>query len=101
MMGRRFAGSPYALGIDMWMLGMESAMVIGMRTLKLAAGGAAGDRESRRMIEEKLAAAAQLPVVLAASGAATPEALTRSAVRHYSKKVRANRKRLSGQSTSA
>ncbi len=97
MTRRRRATSPYALGMDMWMLGMESAMVIGMRTLKLAAGGAAADKEARGMIAEKLSAAAELPAVLAASGATSPQALTRSALRHYKKKVRANRKRLSGQ----
>jgi hypothetical protein len=88
----------YSLGMDMWMLGFDSAMVIGMRTLKLAAGGTAADSETHRMIAEKLAAAAELPLVLATSGATSPEALTRSAVHHYSKKVRANRERLSGSS---
>jgi hypothetical protein len=96
MTGRRRPGNPYALGIDMWQLGMESAMVIGLRTLKLAAGGAAAKTETERMIAEKIAAAAELPLALAASGATSPEALTRTTLRHYSRKVRANRKRLSG-----
>jgi 6-phosphogluconolactonase/glucosamine-6-phosphate isomerase/deaminase len=73
-------------------------MVIGMRTLKLAAGGAAAKSESQRMIAEKIAAAAELPFALATSGGTSPEALTKSTLRHYTKKVRANRKRLSGQS---
>lgn len=97
MTKRRRPASGYALGMDMWMLGMESAMVIGMRTLKLAAGGAAADAESRQMVAEKLAAAAELPQVLARSGTISPEALASTAVRHYSRKVRANRKRLAGQ----
>ncbi len=101
MTRRKRAADPYALGMDMWMLGMESAMVIGMRTLKLAAGGAAADKEARGMIAEKLAAVAELPAVLAASGATSPQALTSSALRHYTKKVRANRKRLSGPSSRA
>lgn len=91
----RGAAAPYALGLDMWLLGMESAMVIGLRTLKLAAGGPAGEIESRRMVVEKIAALAELPLVLARSGQASPEALTRSALRYYTRKVRANRRRLS------
>ncbi len=100
-MTRATATNAYALGMEMWLLGMESALVIGLRTIKLAAGGAAADRESRRMVAEKISAAAELPLVLAASGITSPEALTRSAVRHYSKKVHANRKRLSGRSAKA
>lgn len=102
-MARRRAPSvsAYALGMDMWMLGMESAVVIGLRTMKIAAGGAAATAETERMFTEKIAAAAELPLALAASGGTSPAALTRSTLRHYSKKVRANRKRLSSPTETA
>ena len=84
------------LGLNLWMLGMDSAAVIGLRSIKLAMGGAGADKESRLMIAEKLAAAAQLPLVLAGSAATSPSGVARTAVRHYATKVRANRRRLSG-----
>lgn len=90
------AANAYSLGMDMWMLGMESAMVIGLRAIKLAAGGSAATTESERMIAEKIAAAAELPLALANYGDISPVALTRLTLRHYTKKVRANRKRLAG-----
>lgn len=98
MTRRLAAATAFELGVDMWMLRLESTTVIGLRTLKLAAGGATIERESRRMVEEKLAAVADLPAVLATLRAITPEGLTSSALHHFSKKVRANRKRLSGRS---
>ena len=83
-----------ALGMDLWMLGLESAAVIGMRSFKLAMGGDATGAETQRMVAEKITAAAELPMVMAGAGP-SPEAAMKSAVRHYTKKVRANRRRLS------
>jgi hypothetical protein len=70
-------------------------MMIGLRTIKIAAGGAAAEKESQQMIAEKITAAVELPLKLANSGATSPAAMTKSTLRHYSKKVRANRRRLS------
>ena len=95
------AVNPFFLGLDAWLLGMDSAMVIGLRTLKIAGGGAAAHQESQDMVTEKLLAMVELPLKLARSGVTSPVAVTQSALRHYSKKVRANRKRLSKGNTSA
>jgi hypothetical protein len=89
------AAKAHALGMDMWMLGLESATVIGLRTMKMALGGAAAEKEANLMVSEKIAAATQLPMVLAGSAGMSPEALTDATLRHYRKKVRANRRRLS------
>lgn len=85
------------LGWDAWMLGAESASVIGLRTLKLAAGGPAADRESRLMVDEKLEAARALQVMAltGALGFTAPAAVDKT-IKHYRRKVRANRRRLVG-----
>lgn len=77
------------------MLGVESAMVVGLRGLKLAAGGPAAKTESGRMVSEKLDAVVALQA-LALTGrlGATPSAATRKTLRQYARKVRANRRRL-------
>jgi hypothetical protein len=83
------------LGVDAWALGLEASSVIGLRTLKLAAGGPAADTEAKRMVEEKVAAAAELQR-LAMFGALglTPQRAAAKTVAHYRRKVRANQKRL-------
>ena len=103
MTGRKRSrpANPLFLGLDAWLLGLDSAMVIGLRTLRIAGGGAAAHKESQDMVTEKLLAMIELPMKLARSGVTSPVAVTQSTLRHYSKKVRANRKRLSRGSTSA
>lgn len=83
------------LGLSAWALGLEAATVIGLRTARIAAGGAAGAAESRLMVSEKLAAAWELQVK-AASGAlgVTPAGATARTLAHYRRAVRANRRRL-------
>jgi hypothetical protein len=85
------------LGWDAWMLGAESASVIALRASKLAAGGPAADRETRRMIDEKVEAAGALQIlaVTGALGLTAPAAVDKT-IKHYRRKVRANRRRLIG-----
>lgn len=88
--------SPWVqLGWDAWMLGAESASVMGLRTLKIAAGGAAGEAEARRMVSEKIEAAQALQI-MAMTGALgfTAPAAAAKTLTHYRRKVRANRRRL-------
>jgi hypothetical protein len=73
---------------DMAMLAVESQQVIGLRFLKLAAGGPRASAEAQRMVSEKVAAATQ-----AAAGIVMGESSTR-VMKRYRKKVRANRRRL-------
>jgi hypothetical protein len=74
---------------DMFMLGIEAQQVIWLRAMKIAAGGKAGDREALQMISEKLSAAAEAGLSLAAGKSVD------SVVSGYRRKVRANRRRLS------
>jgi hypothetical protein len=89
-------GAWFNLGIDMWMLGAEASGVIALRTLKLAAGGAAASAEAERMVSEKMTTALSLSqqAMLGQLGSTMP-GIGAKAVASYRRKVRANRKRLS------
>jgi hypothetical protein len=71
------------------MLAAESQQVVWLRTVKLAAGGAAAQRETKRMVAEKVAAAKAESMRLMMG--ATPD----SVVKRYRRKVNANVRRLS------
>lgn len=83
------------IGLDTWLLGVEASSVIGLRTLKIAAGGAAAVTESRLMIDEKIDAgwALQAKALSGALGS-TPLGATAGTLAHYRRKVRANQTRL-------
>ena len=82
-------------GYDLWMLGMESAAVMTMRGLKVAAGGAAAEAEMTRMVSEKIQAGFELQALAlrGALGASMPGAVSKT-TKHYRKRVRANHRRL-------
>jgi hypothetical protein len=90
------SASPYAwwqVGFDMWMLGVESSSVIGLRSMRLVAGDT---REAERMVSEKFAAATELGMqVMTGALGASPRPAARKAIAQYRRKVRANRRRLS------
>jgi hypothetical protein len=70
------------------MLALEAQQVVGLRMAKLLMGGAAATKEATSMVTEKVAAAAVMGAKLAMGGSG------RSVIRHYRRKVRANRRRL-------
>ena len=83
------------LSLDAWMLGLEASTVIGLRTMKLAAGGPAAEREAKLMVDEKIEAGRLLGVKAMTGGlGATPEGAAAKTLSHYRRRVRANRKRL-------
>jgi hypothetical protein len=96
-MARRRRANPWLrIGLDAWSLGVEASSVIGLRTLKIAAGGPAADVEARLMVDEKIEAALalQLKALTGGLGASAPGAAAK-VLTHYRRKVRANRRRLS------
>ena len=96
-MTRKTSAHPAQFAFDSWMLGMEAANVIWLRSMRMMGGGALAQREAQLMVSEKLTAGASLPFVLwplIASGA-QPETVAKKALAHYSKPVRANQRRLS------
>lgn len=91
---RAYAGWMKA-GWDMWMLGAEASTVITLRMARMAAGGAAGAAEADLMVSEKVRAAIELQTrFMAGTLGFTPLGATQGTLRHYRRKVAANRKRL-------
>lgn len=88
--------TPWGLAWQAWALGMEAGWVIAMRSMKIAAGGPQAMLETQRMVAEKTASALTLQsmAVSGALGRSGPAVASR-AMKHYSGKVRANRRRLS------
>ena len=85
----------FGMGMETWILGLEMAQVIWMRSGLIALGGAKGEDEARRMVEEKVAANNAFCWALATGGAGyTPASVSRKALSHYGGKVRANGRRL-------
>ena len=83
------------MGLDAWSLGAEASAVIALRMVRLAAGGIESAREMDLMITEKFQAGLELQARLAAPGLGlTPLAGTQTTLRHYRRKVAANKKRL-------
>jgi hypothetical protein len=68
---------------------LEAQHVIGLRVLKVAAGGTAAQAEVVRMMTEKFTALAEGAATLAAGGS------TQAVMRRYRTHVRANARRLS------
>lgn len=84
------------IGFDTWSLGVEASSVIGLRALKIAAGGVAAQAETRLMINEKIEAGWALQAK-ALSGSAlglTAHRATAGTLAYYRRKVRANQRRL-------
>ncbi len=74
---------------DMALLSIEAQQVIGMRLMRIAAGGRGARFENERMVTEKIAAAQDAAMSLMTGG--SPEKV----VRRYRTHVRKNRTRLS------
>lgn len=85
------------IGMDAWALGMEASTVVGLRMFKLALGGPAAPAEAQRMVSEKLEtfASLQAMAMTGALGVTAPGVAGRS-IALYRRRVRANRRRLSG-----
>jgi len=77
-------------------VGWDANVVIAMRLMRLAVGGALAQREAQRMITEKIAATAEAQATaiskMIVGGGMAAAAKSASAV--YQRKVRANRRRL-------
>jgi hypothetical protein len=90
---------PYAgwasAGIDAWALGVEASAVIGLRTARMATGGVDAAAEAQLMVSEKMQSMFELQTALVTGQlGSNPLTGTRKVLRHYRRKVKANRKRL-------
>jgi hypothetical protein len=85
----------FGIGMDAWALAAESNMVIAMRMGAMAMGGPGAAREAERMVSEKVAANMALAMDIATGKFGTsPETITSGSIAHYSRSVKANRRRL-------
>ena len=83
------------LSMNAWRLSYEASTVIGLRTLKLAAGGPAAQAEAERMVAEKVETAWALQTAAVTGGLGfTPAEATARTIARYRRKVRANQRRL-------
>ncbi len=83
-------------GLDAWALGADASAVIALRLAKAASGNDGDGEEARLMIAEKMQAAWEMQLgLLTGRFGATPLARTQKTIRHYRRKVVANRQRLS------
>lgn len=86
-----------AATIAAWSLALDAAVVIGLRSGKIAMGGDAARREAALMVSEKIATVVDLQSALLGGRLGTdPLAMTTAVLDVYTRKVRANRKRLIG-----
>ncbi|MES2336703.1 MAG: hypothetical protein V4537_01250 [Pseudomonadota bacterium] len=90
---------PYAAwataGFDAWMLGWQSAAVMGLRTAKIASGGDPDGTETRLMFAEKIETLVELQTKLMTGGmGTTPLSGSQATLKVYRRKVAANRRRL-------
>lgn len=85
-----------ALATQSAQLGLDAQRVIGLRMMRLAAGGARAEIEAQRMVAEKSAAFVEAQMTLATS-LATGQGhhAAKKILRGYGRKVRANHRRLS------
>lgn len=79
----------WKLGVETTLLALEAQQVVALRTVSLMLGGPAAVLEAQRMVAEKVMAAGETAVTVAAGGE------PRAVVRAYRHKVRANKRRLS------
>jgi len=94
MSGKAYGGWLTA-GFDMWMLGAEAASVMALRTARIAAGGSVGAAEAELMVTEKVRAAIELQTRLMTGAlGTTPLRATQGTLKHYRRKVAANKRRL-------
>ena len=93
---KRSRANPWlGIGWDAWRLSLEAGTVIGLRTLKLAQGGAAGQAEAERMVREKMQAGLDLQALALTGGlGATPASASARTLALYRRRVNANRRRL-------
>ena len=77
-------------------LGLDAWNVIGLRTLRLGAGGRAASLEAQRMLVEKTATmlGAQAAIAMALTSGSSPHATARKVIARYRRRVTTNRRRL-------
>ena len=83
------------VGMDAWLLAVEASSVIALRMMRATTGGAAA--EASRMVNEKIEAGLSLQAKAMTGGLGpTAHGAASRVITHYRRKVKANRRRLTG-----
>ena len=87
----------FTLSLKTVPMGIEAQSVIALRMLRMAAGGARAEAEVGRMVSEKVVAAGEAQVAVAAATLRghKKHVVAGKVLNTYRKRVRANRRRLS------
>lgn len=98
MRRRRPSNPAFTAAMDAARFGLDLWAVIGLRLARLGAGGPAAVLEAQRMVAEKVAAGleAQAAVATTLMTGGSERTARRRAAAVYRRRVRANRRRLSG-----
>jgi hypothetical protein len=85
------------LSFKAFQLGLEAQSVVTLRMMRLASGGSRGQAEASRMVSEKAVAAveAQVAATAAALAGHKDHVIAGKALKVFTKRVRANKRRLS------
>ena len=95
---QRYLFNPwFALTLKTVQLGLDAQSVIALRMIRLGSGGASAKAEMSRMVIEKAAAVAeaQVAATVAVIRGRRDHAVAGKALKVFSKRVRANKRRLS------
>jgi hypothetical protein len=91
----RYRNPWLSFGLQAASMMMEASTVMALRTIRISMGGAAGEAEARKMVEEKVQAGVELATLAATGGlGTTPLSAATKTLAHYRRKVRANNRRL-------
>jgi hypothetical protein len=83
--------------MDAWLLAVEASSVIALRMMRATTGGAAAEAEASRMVNEKIEAGLSLQAKAMTGGLGpTAHGAASRVITHYRRKVKANRRRLTG-----
>jgi hypothetical protein len=88
----------FALTFKMAELGFEAQNIVALRLMRLAAGGSSGQAEATRMVGEKISALGEAHIAgtTAVVKRRSVNVVAQKIIRIYEKRIRANRRRLSG-----
>lgn len=95
MTRKRTSANWFGIGMDAWALAAESNMVIAQRMTAMAFGGPDAVKEVELMVSEKVSASMMLGFdLMTGKLGSSPEAIASNSIAHYSRRVRANGRRL-------
>lgn len=83
------------IATEAWLMAVEAAAVVSLRSMAIVAGDAKAQAETNRMISEKLVAGLAWQVKALTGGlGSSPATQTSNTIQHYRQRIRSNHRRL-------